>query len=190
MDAASAAGVWRCADSRGSDPPGPGQPGSDRYGVAGGREPALDDDGGRHCIQRGRIATFEPALGAIEREPLRGSHNPRAKLNEETVRAIKAWRGKASAASTAAKFPGVTRSNVSNNRLHSFYPGMVILDAGSSENLVAANHLLRDHEPWTPFIGTDTGLDVALMRAIGEQLGLTYALVKYAVPDNLVEAAS
>lgn len=54
---------------------------------------------------------------------------------------------------------GVTRSNVSNNRLHSFYPGMVILDAGSSENLVAANHLLRDHEPWTPFIGIDNGLD-------------------------------
>ena len=54
---------------------------------------------------------------------------------------------------------GVTRSNVSNNRLHSFYPGMVILGAGSSENLVATNHFLRDHEPWTPFIGLDNGLD-------------------------------
>jgi len=54
---------------------------------------------------------------------------------------------------------GVTRSSVSNNRLHSFYPGMVVLAANSSENLVATNHFLRDHEPWTPFLGIDNGLD-------------------------------
>ena len=54
---------------------------------------------------------------------------------------------------------GVTRSSVTNNRLHSFYPGMVILAEGSSENLVATNHFLRDHEPWTPFFGIDNGLD-------------------------------
>lgn len=54
---------------------------------------------------------------------------------------------------------GVTRSSVSNNRLHSFYPGMVILADNSSENLVATNHFLRDHEPWTPFLGIDNGLD-------------------------------
>ncbi len=56
---------------------------------------------------------------------------------------------------------GVTRSAVTNNRLHSFYPGMVRLDGGSSENLVSTNHLLRDHEPWTPFFGVDNGLDDA-----------------------------
>ncbi|MUU73787.1 right-handed parallel beta-helix repeat-containing protein [Pseudarthrobacter sp. GA104] len=53
---------------------------------------------------------------------------------------------------------GVTRSSVTNNRLHSFYPGLVVL-AESSENLVATNHFLRDHEPWTPFVGVDNGLD-------------------------------
>ncbi|UZX01471.1 right-handed parallel beta-helix repeat-containing protein [Arthrobacter sp. CDRTa11] len=53
---------------------------------------------------------------------------------------------------------GVTRSSVTNNRLHSFYPGMLIL-ANSSEILVATNHFLRDHEPWTPFLGVDNGLD-------------------------------
>ncbi len=36
---------------------------------------------------------------------------------------------------------------------------MVILEANSSENLVATNHFLRDHEPWTPFLGVDNGLD-------------------------------
>lgn len=54
---------------------------------------------------------------------------------------------------------GVTRSSVTNNRLHSFYPGMVILAANSSENLVGSNHFLRDQEPWTPFLDADNGLD-------------------------------
>lgn len=54
---------------------------------------------------------------------------------------------------------GVTRSSVTTNRLHSFYPGMLILAGKSSENLVSANHFLRDQEPWTPFLGIDNGLD-------------------------------
>lgn len=54
---------------------------------------------------------------------------------------------------------GVTRSSITANRLHSFYPGMLRIDAESSENLVSSNHLLRDHEPWTPFFGVDNGLD-------------------------------
>lgn len=63
---------------------------------------------------------------------------------------------------------GVTRSSVTNNRLHAFYPGMVVLEA-SSENLVASNHFLRDHEPWTPFLGIDNGLDdqYGLLRVSG-----------------------
>ena len=63
---------------------------------------------------------------------------------------------------------GVSRSSVTGNRLHSFYPGMLVLD-GSSENLIASNHLLRDHEPWTPFAGVDNGLDddYGLLRVSG-----------------------
>src|SRR3546814_18738326 len=34
-------------------------------------EPAFDDHRRRHCVQRRRIATPAPALGAVEREPLR-----------------------------------------------------------------------------------------------------------------------
>lgn len=64
---------------------------------------------------------------------------------------------------------GVTRSTVTANRLHSFYPGMVQLTGGSSENLVSANHLLRDHEPWTPFFGVDNGIsdDFGLLHVTG-----------------------
>lgn len=53
----------------------------------------------------------------------------------------------------------VTRSSVTNNRLHSFYPGMLILEQNASENLIASNHLLRDREPWAPFIDVDNGRD-------------------------------
>lgn len=60
---------------------------------------------------------------------------------------------------SSVHFSGVTRSSITNNRLHSFYPGMVVLERNSSENLVATNHVLRDHEPWTPFLGIDNGLD-------------------------------
>lgn len=60
---------------------------------------------------------------------------------------------------SSVRFKGVTRSSVTNNRLHSFYPGMVVIGDNSSENLVATNHFLRDHEPWTPFFGVDNGLD-------------------------------
>ncbi|NUQ87704.1 MAG: right-handed parallel beta-helix repeat-containing protein, partial [Glycomyces artemisiae] len=59
---------------------------------------------------------------------------------------------------SSVRLNGVTRSSVTNNRLHSFYPGMVVLEA-SSENLVGSNHFLRDHEPWAPFSGVDNGLD-------------------------------
>ncbi|GAB3995122.1 hypothetical protein GCM10029992_11500 [Glycomyces albus] len=59
---------------------------------------------------------------------------------------------------SSVRLNGVTKSSVTNNRLHSFYPGMVVLEA-SSENLVGSNHFLRDHEPWSPFFGVDNGLD-------------------------------
>jgi hypothetical protein len=60
---------------------------------------------------------------------------------------------------SSIRLSGVTRSSVTNNRLHSFYPGMVLLEADSSENLVATNHFLRDLEPWTPFLAIDNGRD-------------------------------
>lgn len=52
---------------------------------------------------------------------------------------------------------GVTRSLVSTNRLHSFYPGVIILADDSAENLVEGNHLLRDQEPWDPFLEVTNG---------------------------------
>lgn len=71
---------------------------------------------------------------------------------------------------SSVELVGVTRSSVTSNRLHSFYPGMMALAAGCSENLVATNHFLRDNEPWAPFRGIDNGLDdtIGLLRIEGD----------------------
>lgn len=70
---------------------------------------------------------------------------------------------------SSVELDGVTRSSITNNRLHSFYPGMVVL-RDCSENLVASNHFLRDHEPWAPFLGVDNGLEdsYGLLRVSGD----------------------
>lgn len=56
-------------------------------------------------------------------------------------------------------FKTVTRSSVVGNILHAFYPGMLIMQAGCSENLISSNHFLHDHEPWKPMQRHDNGLD-------------------------------
>lgn len=53
----------------------------------------------------------------------------------------------------------VARSIVTGNRLHSFYPGMLILEGSCSENMISSNHFLRDNEPWAPMLKNDNGLE-------------------------------
>lgn len=61
--------------------------------------------------------------------------------------------------SSSIHFSGVTRSTITANRFHSFYPGMLVLENNCMENLISANHFLRDHEPWPPMQNCDNGLD-------------------------------
>lgn len=72
---------------------------------------------------------------------------------------------------SSIRLSGVTRSNIASNRLHSFYPGMVVLDHGSRENLIGSNHLLRDMEPWTPFADVTNGREetYGVIRIDGDQ---------------------
>lgn len=60
---------------------------------------------------------------------------------------------------SSVHFSCVARSSVTGNRFHSFYPGMLVFDDNCTENLVASNHFLRDHEPWPPMWGYDNGLE-------------------------------
>lgn len=61
--------------------------------------------------------------------------------------------------SSSVHLSGVVRSSITSNRFHSFYPGMLVLEENCAENLVSANHFLRDHEPWPPMQGYDNGLE-------------------------------
>ena len=71
--------------------------------------------------------------------------------------------------SSSVHFDNVTRSSVTSNRFHSFYPGMLVFEGNCSENLVSSNHFLRDHEPWPPMQANDNGLDdlYGLLRISG-----------------------
>lgn len=51
---------------------------------------------------------------------------------------------------SVVRFCHVAKSNISANRFHAFYPGMLVFERQCCENLVSANHFLRDNEPWTP----------------------------------------
>lgn len=70
---------------------------------------------------------------------------------------------------SSVHFKGVTRSSVTANRFHSFYPGMLVLEGNCTENLVSSNHFLRDREPWPPMQNVDNGLDdlYGLLRISG-----------------------
>ena len=60
---------------------------------------------------------------------------------------------------SSVHFSSVVRSSITSNRFHSFYPGMLEFRDNCSENLIASNHFLRDHEPWPPMQKYDNGLD-------------------------------
>lgn len=96
---------------------------------------------------------------------------------------------------SSVHFSGVMRSTVTSNRFHSFYPGMLVFGENCSENLVSANHFLRDHEPWPPMQAYDNGLDdlYGLLRIngnnnsvianhISETIGRQYILPSGAAP--------
>jgi inulin fructotransferase (DFA-I-forming) len=51
------------------------------------------------------------------------------------------------------------RSAVTANRLHGFYPGMIVLEGLSKENLISANHVRREAEPWGPMQPYGNGRD-------------------------------
>ena len=78
---------------------------------------------------------------------------------------------------------GVARSSITGNRLHSFYPGMLVLSGNCSENLVSANHLLRDREPWAPMMRYDNGLDdqFGLLRVEGDNNSIIANHISHAV---------
>jgi inulin fructotransferase (DFA-I-forming) len=60
---------------------------------------------------------------------------------------------------SSVHFKNCTRSSITANRLHAFYPGMVNFEGSCTENLVGNNHFLRQMEPFDPLKPYNNGLD-------------------------------
>lgn len=56
-------------------------------------------------------------------------------------------------------FDAVSRSSITSNRIHTFYPGALALVNGCTENLISSNHIYRSSEPWPPMKKYSNGLD-------------------------------
>ena len=94
--------------------------------------------------------------------------------------------------SSSLHFSGVARSSVTGNRFHSFYPGMLILADGCSENLVSSNHFLRDREPWAPMLDYDNGLDdlFGLLRIDGDNNSVLANHISLTIDARYIKPAS
>ena len=60
---------------------------------------------------------------------------------------------------SSVHFKSCTRSSITSNRFHAFYPGMVNFEGSCTENLVGANHFLRQMEPFDPLKPYNNGRD-------------------------------
>lgn len=57
------------------------------------------------------------------------------------------------------RFRNVVNSSVIGNHLHSFYPGMIVLESDCNDNMIASNYLMREPEPWGPMQMYGNGRD-------------------------------
>lgn len=81
------------------------------------------------------------------------------------------------------------RTNVSSNRLHSFYPGMVTLEGSSKENLISSNMFERQVEGFPPFIDVDNGLsdDFGVVQVNGDGNTITSNHVTLLIPPDRLQ---
>lgn len=60
---------------------------------------------------------------------------------------------------SSIRLKNVSNSSITSNHLHSFYPGMIVLETNCNDNLIASNYLLREREPWGPMQMYSNGRD-------------------------------
>ncbi|MEA5455064.1 NosD domain-containing protein [Sinomonas sp. JGH33] len=84
-----------------------------------------------------------------------------------------------------------TRCSITANRLHAFYPGMVVFEGVCSENLISSNHFLRQPEPWGPMQPYNNGLDdlYGLVHVYGNSNTITANHFTYDVPSSAITPA-
>ncbi|WP_295119657.1 NosD domain-containing protein [uncultured Leifsonia sp.] len=85
-------------------------------------------------------------------------------------------------------FVGCTLSNVTANRFHAFYPGVVTLAGNCKENLISGNHFYRQPETFGPLTGYNNGLDdlFGLVQLNGDNNALIANHFSYNVPSGSI----
>ena len=81
-----------------------------------------------------------------------------------------------------------SRSNVTSNRLHAFYPGMLTMEGTCTENLISANHFYRQPETWGPMQSYNNGVDdlFGLLQLNGNNNTVTANHFSYDVPAGSI----
>lgn len=89
---------------------------------------------------------------------------------------------------SSVHFKDCTRSSITANRFHAFYPGMVNFEGNCTENLIGANHFLRQVEPFDPLKPYNNGLDdlFGLVHVAGSGNTVTGNHFSYDVPSGSV----
>ncbi|HCT76632.1 MAG TPA: fructotransferase [Micromonosporaceae bacterium] len=90
---------------------------------------------------------------------------------------------------SAVHLKSCTRSSVTSNRIHGFYPGIIDSEGLNKENLISANHIRREAEPWPPMQSYNNGKDdlYGLIHLRGDNNMVTTNLFVYNVdPSKIV----
>lgn len=92
---------------------------------------------------------------------------------------------------SAVHLRDTNRSSVTANRLHGFYPGLIVLDGLNKENLISSNHLRREAEPWPPMQPYHNGRDdhFGLVHLRGDNNFVTSNLFAYHVAPGGIRPA-
>lgn len=90
------------------------------------------------------------------------------------------------------QFKNSSRSSITANRFHAFYPGMVNFEGTCNENLLASNHFLRQAEPFDPLKPYNNGLDdlFGLVHIAGNANTVTANHFSYDVPSAAVNPSN
>ncbi|WP_102160658.1 NosD domain-containing protein [Zhihengliuella halotolerans] len=89
---------------------------------------------------------------------------------------------------SSVHFKNCARSTITSNRFHAFYPGMVVFEGSCAENLLGANHFLRQMEPFDPMKPYNNGLDdlFGLVHVSGSNNTITGNHFSFDVPSGSV----
>lgn len=85
---------------------------------------------------------------------------------------------------SSVHFKNCTNNTITSNRLHAFYAGMITMEGACHNNLIAANHFLRNRESFPPFQSLPNPVDdlFGLVHVVGDGNTITGNHFSFDVP--------